>query len=316
MTASITVVSGSEELLVQRATHAVITHARTLPGEVVVREQPASELSTSAWEEVVAPSLFPTTTVLVVTSLADAAEGLAEQLTTFAQHPHPDVLVVLHQRATTGKKIVDTLLKLPSVVQVACAPVKTRRDKLRFVAAEFRSGHRRATEQASEFLLDAVGGDLQSLVSAVDQLISDTTGLIELTTVQQYYTGRAQVSGFAVADQTLEGRPGPALEQLRWALSSGTDPVLICSALTSGLRMVVAVASAPASTSPAALAASAGIPTWKVDQVRRQVRGWTGPTIAAAFATVAHTDAAIKGAGTDPAYALEQAVLRLCTLRG
>lgn len=315
MAAPVTVLTGGEELLVQRATRSVITAGAELAAEVVVRETTASELTPDLWDELLAPSLFPTATVLVLTSLADAPDTLSAQLVGFARNPAPDALIVVQQQANAGKKILDALRKEPAVAQVACAPIKTRRDKLRFLRDEFRDHRRRASEQAVEYLLDAVGADLRALVAAVDQLVSDTTGTIELSTVQQYYTGRAEVSGFVVADRALEGRPGPALEQLRWAVASGTDPVLIVSALASGLRMLVAVASAPSGASGNAVAVSAGVPSWKVDQLRRQVRGWTPHAIAAAFAAVAQADAAIKGAGTDPVYALEHAVLQLTALR-
>lgn len=320
MAAAVTILTGGEDLLVERATRSVVDQAAALAqpqgAEVVVREYPVAALELQVWDEVLAPTLFPTLTVLVVTSLADAADGAGDQMLELAQHPVPQLFVVLHQKANAGKKLVDALAKAPHAATVACAPIKTRRDKLRFLKEEFRAHRRRATDEAVEYLLDAVGADLRELVSAVDQLVADTSGLVEQQTVAQYYTGRAEVTGFAVADRALEGHPGPALEQLRWALQCGTDPVLIVSALASGVRMLVAVASAPAGTSPAALASSAGVPSWKVDQLRRQARGWTPHTIAAALAQVADADAAIKGAGTDPAYALEHTILRLAALRG
>ncbi len=313
MTATLTILTGGEDLLVERATRAVITHAENLAerwgAEVVLHEHLGAELTLELWDHLLAPTLFPTVNVLVVTSLADAAEAAAEQLVTLGQTPADQMHVVLHQKANTGKKLVDTLSKLPHVATVECSSIKTRRDKLRFLHQEFRAHHRRATDEAVEYLLDAVGADLRALAGAVDQLVADTNGLIDMDTVQQYYTGRAEVTGFAVADRALEGRPGPALEQLRWALQCGTDPVLIVSALASAVRMLVAVASAPAGSSPA------GVPTWKVEQLRRLARGWTPATIAAALAQVAQADAAIKGAGTDPAYALERTLVQLAALR-
>ena len=78
--------------------------------------------------------------------------------------------------------------------------------------------------------------------------------------------------------------------------------------------MLIAVASSPAGSNPAA-GSGVNIPSWKIDQLRRQVRGWTPHTIAAALAEVARADASIKGAGTDPAYALERAIVQLSALR-
>ena len=45
-----------------------------------------------------------------------------------------------------------------------------------------------------------------------------------------------KVTSFAVADAVFAGRTGVAMEQLRWALATGVAPVLITSALASGVR--------------------------------------------------------------------------------
>src|SRR3712207_7848035 len=58
--------------------------------------------------------------------------------------------------------------------------------------------------------------------------------------------------------------------------------------------------------SPADLARELGMPAWKIDRVRQQLRGWTDDALADALQAVAEADAAVKGAGDDPAYALER----------
>ncbi|MPY72465.1 MAG: DNA polymerase III subunit delta, partial [Alphaproteobacteria bacterium] len=50
---------------------------------------------------------------------------------------------------------------------------------------------------------------------------------------------------------------------------------------------------------------------WKVDRVRKQVRGWTDDAIARAIHAVAEADAQVKGEAADPAYALERAVVTI-----
>ena len=52
-----------------------------------------------------------------------------------------------------------------------------------------------------------------------------------------------------------------------------------------------------------------GMPPWKIDRVRQQMRGWSADGVASALRAVATADAAVKGGGDDPAYALERAVV-------
>ena len=61
----------------------------------------------------------------------------------------------------------------------------------------------------------------------------------------RYYRGRAEATGFTVADRAVEGHLAQSLEQLRWALATGVSPVLICSALAQGVRLLGRVGSAP-----------------------------------------------------------------------
>ena len=84
---------------------------------------------------------------------------------------------------------------------------------------------REVGEDAAEALLAAVGNDLRELVAACSQLVADTGGRIDVPTVARYYKGRAEVSGFTVADAAMVGDVPAALEALRWALHIGVDPV-------------------------------------------------------------------------------------------
>ena len=94
-------------------------------------------------------------------------------------------------------------------------------------------------------------------------------------------------------------------KQLRFALDTGVAPVLIVSAFATGLRRLGKVAAAGGN------ARDLGLPPWQVDKLRKQARSWNPARLGAAMRAVAETDAAVKGAGADPAYALEKLVLTL-----
>ena len=132
----------------------------------------------------------------------------------------------------------------------------------------------------------------------------------------RYYRGRAEATGFSVADHAVEGRLNEALEQLRWALATGTAPVLITSALATGRAAArPGRRRAARHANPNALAAEVGAPPWKIDRIRQQLRGWHPDGVASALQAVAEADAQVKGGGVSPEYALERAIRQIVAYR-
>ena len=118
-----------------------------------------------------------------------------------------------------------------------------------------------------------------------------------------------------MADAALAGRTGVAMEQLRWALATGVAPVLITSALASGVRGLGKLITAGTGQREADLAREVGVPPWKLKSMRAQARGWDQGGLAKALKVIAVADADVKGAADDTAYALERAVLNVSRLR-
>ena len=179
---------------------------------------------------------------------------------------------------------------------IECPKLTRFAERLDFIRAEFRRAGRRADDGAARALLDAVGSDLRELAAACSQLAADT---------DRRASTRRWWPGITAAGPRRPGSPSPtgrsrgsspqALEQLRWALATGVSPVLICSALAQGVRLLGRVGSAPRGVGSAALAAEVGAPPWKIDRVRQQLRGWHPDGIARALHAVAEADAQVKG---------------------
>ena len=199
------------------------------------------------------------------------------------------------------------IVEIPKVTRPA--------ERIDFVRGELRQAGRTADQGAIRALLDAVGTDLRDLAAACSQLATDTSGVIDEAAVLRYYRGRAEASGFSVADRAVEGRLGDALEQLRWALATGVAPVLITSALAQGVRALAKVGSAPPGLGGAALMRELEMPQWKIDRVRKQLHGWNAAGVTRAVQAVAEADEEVKGAGTNAAYALERAVRHVVAAR-
>jgi DNA polymerase III subunit delta len=313
--APVTVVVGEEEFLVDRAVRDLITAARDRDLGGDVHDLDGAGLGPGELDSLTSPSLFGGGCVLVVRSAQNASKEVAADLAGYAARPAPDVVLVLtHAGGAKGKDLLAGL-KAAGAQVIECPKLTRFADRLNFVRGEFRRCHKRADEGAARALLDAVGSDLRELAAACDQLAADTEGHIDETVVARYYRGRAEATGFTVADRAVEGQLAPSLEQLRWALATGVSPVLICSALAQGVRLLGRVGSAPRGVSSMTLAAEVGAPPWKIDRVRQQLRGWHPQGIARALQAVAEADAQVKGEATSAAYALERAIRRIVASR-
>lgn len=311
----LTLVVGDEELLVDRAIGDVVAAARAREANVEVHELTPATLAPGALAELTSPSLFGGGCVVVLRSAQDFGKELAAEIGRYAANPADDIdLVLVHAGGAKGKALLDALTKA-GARKVTCQKITRPGDRVGFVRTEVRRAGGSIGEDAARTLLDAVGTDLRELASACSQLVADTGGKINDEAVARYHRGRAEVSGFTVADRTVEGKLAEALEQLRWALATGVAPVLITSALAQGVRSLAKVGGAPRGLRGAGLAKELGMPPWKVDRVRAQLRGWEPAGVARALQVVAETDAQVKGGGADPAYALEKAIAQIVAAR-
>ncbi|GAA1925643.1 DNA polymerase III subunit delta [Streptomyces sodiiphilus] len=310
--AALTLAVGQEELLLDRAVQQVVAAARAADPDTDVRDLPPGGLQPGTLAELTSPSLFAERKVLVVRQAQDLGADTAKEVKAYLKAPVDEVALVLvfNGSGTKGKGLLDAARKA-GAREVACPKMTKPGDRLGFVRQEFRTSGRSATPAACQALVDAVGSDLRELASACAQLAADVEGTIDEAVVARYYTGRAEASSFAVADRAVEGKAAEALEALRWSLATGVAPVLISSALAQGVRAIGKLASAPGGMRPADLARELGMPPWKVDRVRQQMRGWSADGVSAALRAVAEADAAVKGGGDDPGYALEKAVVTI-----
>lgn len=310
----LTLVVGDEELLVARAVTDIVTAARNTDPDADVRDLTCADLQRGDLDEALSPSLFGERRVVVLRAAQDLLKDVAPELTAYVADPLPEVsLVVVHAGGQKGKALLTSLaaarprrVDAPKLTKPAL-----RRD---FVRRELRADGRTVEEEALGMLLESVGTDLRELASAAAQLLADTDGPVTVDVVQRYHRGRADSSGFAVADRAVDGDLAGALELARWGVSTGLAPVLVTSALAGTLRSMALVASS--SGVPAAqLAGQLGMPPWKVDKTRRQVRGWRPEGLSAAVQAVARADADVKGAAADAAYAVERTLLQVVQAR-
>lgn len=310
----VVLVSGPEGLLADRAVKELLAQALAEDPEAEVAQIDANRLDAGRLAEITGSSLFSTHSVAVILDLAMLPADLVDAVASLAANPSEDASVILvHGGGVKGKKLLD-LVKKSGAEVIDCPTIKAW-ELPQFVTAEAKRGGG-IDKDAAQLLVEAVGHDLRSLAAAISQLLADSdAGTISIQLVRRYFGGRSEVTSFAVADAALSGRTGQAMEQLRWALSTGVAPVLVTSALASGLRGLGKLITAGSGLRDGDLAREVGVPPWKLKSMRQQSRGWDQARLASAVKAVATADAEIKGAADDAGYALERAVLAVARSR-
>lgn len=296
---------GEEGLLVDRAVARALAAAGR---DAEVHETSGAELTPDLLAEVASPSLFAEPRVLVVRALQDLAKDVTESVVALVEDEEADLAVVgVHAGGAKGKAVLEALKGVGATV-IAVPKITSVRDREQFVADEVKQAGGRIDREAAVDLVAAIGTDLRELATGCAQLVADVGKTIGVGDVATYYRGRAESSGFTVADRAVEGNAAAAIETLRWAFATGLDPILVSSSLAANLRLIAQVAAA-GHGSPEAVAGRLGLPVWKVRRAQDWLRHWRPDALARAVRAVAVADADLKGAGDDAAYAVERAVL-------
>lgn len=309
-------VTGPETLLAERAVDGFIQAALAERPDAAVVRLAAGETDAGSLAEAAGGSLFAAASIVVVTDLPELAQDVADAVVAIAADPGVDLaLALVHPGGVKGKAVLDRLKKA-RVRVVECPTVKSW-DVPQFATAEARRFGGRIDGATAAALIDAVGSDLRTVSAAIRQLLDDSdSGVVTTAQVRRYFGGRAEITSFSVADDILNGRAEGALGKLRWALSTGVAPVLVTSAVSSALRNLGKYLDArDGRQRDADLARQIGVPPWKIKDLARQSHDWQPAGVAKAIQAVAVADAQIKGAASDPGFALEQVVLTVIACR-
>ena len=272
----------------------------------------ASDVLVGDIADALAPSLFSERRALIIRDLQDLPEDSKDEITRYLDSPDPSTTVVfVHKGGVKGKGLLDAIKKTKPEL-IACDPIKKEAEKEEFVRNLFLDLKRKATPGAVSALVGALGNDLRELQSAISQIAADApSGSIDELMIDKFHQGRVETTGFDVADATLDGNLSSALIALRSALETGTDPVMITSAIASSLRSLAKVSGVNRAVKSFELAGQLGMAPWQIDKARRQLNNWSPAQIADAVGAIALADAEVKGAASDPIYALEKALTRI-----
>jgi len=307
---SVTLVTGAEEFLNERIVQAARAAVLRSDPDAESHETDGEMLDRGSLGELSAPSLFSSTRFVVVRRLEEVPDEAHDGLVDYASAPDPDVaLVLVHSGGPKGSGLLGRLRKLPAVGEQRSEAVKGG-GCVQFTVNEARRNRSRIDPDAAAALVEAVGANLRSLAAAVDQLAHDFPDRpIDLDLVRRYFSGRADVKGYEIAEHALNGRTAQALEELRWAIETGVGGPAVTGSFASAVRGLARFKGAPRGLRDSDLAREVGVPPFRLRHLREQAHSWDEHGLATVIRAVARADADVKGDGASPAYSLEQMIL-------
>jgi DNA polymerase-3 subunit delta len=305
---------GSEAALADRALAKIMAELKSESAEIT--NLFAADTIVGDIADALSPSLFSERRGLVIRDLQDLPDDNKDELIRYLGEVEASTTVVfLHKGGVKGKALLDAIKKVKPEI-IPCEPLKKEAEKVEFVRNLFLDAGRKANAGAVAALVGALGGDLRELQSAVSQIAADApAGVIDEAIVDKFHQGRVETTGFDVADAAVDGNLSAALVSLRSALETGTDPVMVTSAIASALRSMAKVSGTNRGSKSFELAGQLGMAPWQIDKARRQLQHWSPRGLSDAVSAIALADAQVKGAASDPIYALEKAVTRITTAR-
>jgi DNA polymerase-3 subunit delta len=306
---------GSESALADRALAKLNAELKEEKCEITTIAAPDAILGDIS--DALAPSLFSERRALIIKDLQDLPEESREEITRYLDAPDDlTTLIFVHKGGVKGKALLDAIKKAKPEI-ISCEPLKKEAEKEEFVKSLFLDSGRKATAGAIAALVAALGSDMRELQAAVSQICLDAQAgkTIDDAIVDKFHQGRIETTGFDVADATLDGNLPGALVALRSALETGTDPVMITSAIASNLRSLAKVSGVNRGVKSFEVAGELGMAPWQIDKARRQLAGWSPRSIAKAVQAIALADAQVKGASSDPIFALEKALATITQVR-
>lgn len=313
MIAPVHLILGDEPFLAERTRDEIVHQVRQhTGGDVPVSTLRAGELTVGELAELLSPSLFAEDRIVVLTNTDEAGKDPARLLLDAASNPAPGIyLLILHSGGGRTKSMVKQFRAVAQVHEVAQVKPK---DRPGFVTAEFRRHRVKVTPDVVHAVLEGVGSDLRELASAVSQLVADTGGDVTVDNVRAYYAGVAEVSGFDIADLACTGQTARALASTRRALQLGMSPVMLAAALSGNVGAIARLYATRGALNSGQLAGILHMPPWKVEKTAKLARRWSGEAVSKAVIIVGDLDAAVKGHGADPEYAIENAVREIAEL--
>ena len=305
--AKLILVSGGEEFLANRFLRSLKESRKKVSPALEISEVDASQYEAGRLYELTAPSIFGEERLVVIDKVESCTDDLIVDGLELLNESLDDCTVVFrHSSGVRGKKLLDALRGSAIVTEVACEKIVKEADRIAFATGEFKAAIRVASAAAVRALVESFGEDVAGLAAACAQLLQDVSEDIDEKVVERYFSGRADVDTFKIADAAIAGNAGLALAILRQAFETGAEPASMVGAFAHRIRGLAKLLNNRHAT-----AAQLGMQPWAMDKARKELVGWTEAGMANVISELAEMDAASKGMDRAPEYAAERFVLLL-----
>ena len=300
--APVVFITGTENYLASRAISKIRRELRDAHPDLEISEIPEGEYTPGRLLDLASPSLFGEPRLVVIWS---AAEGLLEDLASYAAAPAEQVVVIIRLPNAVGHNGKVRKELGAKVLTVACEELKKESEKLDFVRKEFANGSIKIDQPAIRSLVGSFNADLGELGAACSQLISRGQP-VTLEVVDAIFGGRVETNSFKIADAALSGNAAEAIRLFRHGFATGIDPVALVAALSMRIRQLAKLFN-NRNPQPAAV----GMQPWQIDKAKRELAGWEERELADLVELLAQVDADVKGASRDPEYSIEKLLLSM-----
>jgi DNA polymerase-3 subunit delta len=309
------VLTGSERLLVERATAALKSGALG-DGPSGFNDDLFQGQGLSAQRVIQAARTMPMMArrrFVLVRNLDAVAPAEQELLADYVAAPSPDACVVLVGEKLDGRSKLAKVAREQGVWLEAEPPRPAEIPQL--AKREARQRGHALSDRAAEALADAIGADLSALSDAVERLslFVGAGAAIELAHVEACV---AQVRGesiWSLVDAVGERKLEVALAAAASLLAEREPPLRILALVARQLRILAKLKRALATgLKPQEATQQAGAPPFKARELCAMAQRFDDARLVRAFGLIAEADLALKGSRVPGPRVLERALLDLC----
>jgi DNA polymerase-3 subunit delta len=309
------VLTGSERLLVERATGA-IKRAALGDGPSGFNDDLFQGQGLSAQRVIQAARTMPmmaSRRFVLVRNLDAVAPAEQELLADYLSAPSPETCLVLVGEKLDGRSKLAKVARERGVWLEAEPPRAAEIPEL--ARREARARGHTLSAQAAQALADAIGADLAALSDAVERLslYVGAGAAIELAHVETCVAQLRSDSIWSLVDAVGERKLEVALGAAASLLAEREPPLRILALVARQLRILAKLKRALASgLKPQEATQQAGAPPFKARELSAMAQRFDDARLVRAFALIAETDLALKGSRVAGSRVLERALLELC----
>ncbi|MFN2556224.1 MAG: DNA polymerase III subunit delta [Nitriliruptorales bacterium] len=246
--APVYLVTGDDELLLQRALERLLTEVRAAEPQLDVAVVDTGDVA--ELPELRTASLFGGVRCVVVRGAENLSGSLAAQVGSYLDAPDLSSTLVLVARGTARiRTIAQRAATLGQRIEVAAPKPWATREWAALAASELRRLGRSADPSAIQALFDHAGTDAATLASKCSQVAAATPegACVTAGDVERVVEGHGNRGSFAVADAVAERAPADALIVLRGAIEAGEAPLAVLGAIVFRLRQLLQIAAGASS---------------------------------------------------------------------